>query len=257
VAKTGLSAYPNMLDRLVNAQGDRLDFTFHPAAGAPDARRLVVIGHGVTGHKDRPFHIALGEGLALAGIPALRLTWPGNGNSEGKFADSTISKEVADLGAVIDALTAQGYEITYAGHSMGAAVGVLRASVDPRIRRLISLAGMVHMRAFAEHNFGKLTPGRDLMWDKPGCILSQAYMDDLRRLDTTVTRAAQITVAWLLVHGTADETVPIQHSRDIFAAARPATTELVEIPGANHLWEPGFTPRMVDTIVQWLRAHGA
>ena len=148
-----------MVDRIQNSHGERLDFTFH--AGAPHATQIVVIGHGVTGQKDRPFLVALDEGLARAGIPALRVSWSGNGASEGRFADCTISKEVADLGAVLDAL--DGYDVTYAGHSMGGAVGVLRASGDRRIRRLISLAGMVHVRAFAEHHFGALVPGRDLM----------------------------------------------------------------------------------------------
>src|SRR5690606_26078446 len=129
-----------------------------------------------------PFLVALAEGLAAAGIPALRVSWSGNGGSQGAFADSCISKEVADLGAVIDAATRAGYTVTYAGHSMGGAVGVLRASEDSRIRRLISLAGMVHVRAFAEHHFGALVPGRDLMWGKPGCELSPTYMEDLRRI---------------------------------------------------------------------------
>src|SRR5262245_14756293 len=141
-----------MIGPIRNAHGERLDVAFHP--GAADARDLVVIGHGVTGHKDRPFHLALAEGLARAGIAALRVSWSGNGDSAGKFAASNITKEVADLGAVLDAL--DGWRVTYAGHSMGAAVGVRRASVDSRIRRLISLAGMVHVREFAERNFGKL-----------------------------------------------------------------------------------------------------
>src|SRR5690606_30370683 len=135
----------------------RFDYTFHP--GAPGAKHLVIIGHGVTGHKDRPFLVALAEGLAAAGIPALRHSWSGNGDSEGAFADSNITKEVADLGALIDAAVAAGYEVAYAGHSMGGAVGVRRASRDPRIRWLISLAGIVHAREFAEHAFGHLTPG--------------------------------------------------------------------------------------------------
>src|SRR5688572_12986102 len=127
-----------MVTEIRNAQGQRLDYTYHHAREG--ARELVVIGHGVTGNKDRPFVVALAEGLAKAGIPSLRFSFSGNGTSQGKFTESTITREVADLGSVIDAIAER--QICYVGHSMGGAVGVLRAAQDQRIRALVSLAGM-------------------------------------------------------------------------------------------------------------------
>src|SRR6187551_643580 len=145
-----------------NRAGERLDFEYHP--GAEGAGPVVVIGHGVTGHKDRPFLVALAEGLAASGIAALRISFAGNAGSEGRFEDANISKEVEDLGAVLDALP--GRAIAYAGHSMGGAVGVLRAARDPRIRALVSLAAIVHTRTFLDRAFGDLTPGAGLMLGK-------------------------------------------------------------------------------------------
>lgn len=238
-----------MIDVIRNSHGERLDFAFHP--GAADSKRVVVIGHGVTGHKDRPWLIALAEGLAAAGIPALRVSYSGNGASEGRFVDSNISKEVADLGAVFDALGDR--EIVYVGHSMGAAVGVLRASEDGRITRLVSLAGMVHVRAFFERHFQALQPDRDLMWEKPGCLLTTKFLEDVRRIGSTADRACRISVPWLLVHGDADTLVPLEDSRDAFVRARQPK-QLVVFEGCDHIWEPGFTPRMVETVVGWLKA---
>jgi pimeloyl-ACP methyl ester carboxylesterase len=86
--------------------------------------------------------------------------------------DSNISKEVEDLGAVLDKLSSS--KIGYIGHSMGGAVGVLRAALDPRINFLVSLAGMVHTKAFAEREFGTVTPGQGFMWDDSNCPLSEA-----------------------------------------------------------------------------------
>ena len=204
-----------MFGEIKNRHGEQLDYTFHE--GEKGSKNIVVLGHGVTGNKDRPFVVALGEGLAAAGIPALRFSFSGNGTSEGNFTDSTISKEVDDLGAVLDHLNE--YTVCYVGHSMGGAVGVLHASEDKRIQLLVSLAGMVHTKAFAQREFGDVTPDEGFMWDEPDCPLSQAYMDDLTQINTVVDLSPQITIPWLLVHGDEDDIVPIKDSHDILAKA--------------------------------------
>jgi len=236
-----------MTEAIRNAQGERLDYSYHP--GAADATGIVVIGHGVTGHKDRPFLVALAEGLAAAGIPALRVSFAGNGDSEGLFTASNITKNSEDLRAVLDVLA--GRTVAYAGHSMGGAVGVHRTVRDDRIRLLVSLSAIVHARDFAEFMFGRLTPGRDRMWDKPGCLLSQAYLDDLRQIDTLIEDVARVTVPWLFVHGTADDIVPIQDTYDAFARAHQPKERFV-MEGSDHVYEPGFTQVMVDKVVAWL-----
>jgi len=233
-------------DTIRNAAGERLDFAYHP--GAEPSGPLIVIGHGVTGHKDRPFLSALAEGLARAGVAALRVSFSGNGASEGRFQDSNISKEVLDLGSILDAVP--GRALGYAGHSMGGAVGVLRASCDPLIRALVSLSAVVHPRRFAERTFGHLKPGSGLMLDKPGCVLSQTWLDDLRAIDSVIAQVPDVAVPWLFVHGGRDELVPIDHTLDAFAHAREPK-ELVVLEEADHVFEPGLTARMVATVTSW------
>ena len=53
-----------MFGEIRNPQGERLDYSFHE--GEEDSRNIVLLGHGVTGNKDRPFVVALGP-------------WPGRG----------------------------------------------------------------------------------------------------------------------------------------------------------------------------------
>lgn len=229
-----------------NAQGESLDYSHQ--AGAEDSGPVVVIGHGVTANKDRAWAVALADGLAAAGFASLRFSFSGNGHSEGDFRESTVTKEVEDLGAVLDTL--DGRPITYAGHSMGGAVGVLRAAQDARIERLVSLAGMVHTGPFALRKFGGLLPGRDVMWDKPECPLSQAFVDDMAQVRTVLPLASRVNVPWLLVHGTADSVVPFSESYEIRNAAGTCA-ELVAIEDADHL----FTGREEDVgriVVAWL-----
>ena len=229
-----------------NPQGELLEYTWHEgSAGGGD---VVVLGHGVTANKDRPFLLALAESLSAAGIAVLRFSFAGNGGSEGSFEEATITKEVEDLGAVLDAMGQR--RVIYAGHSMGGAVGVLRASVDPRIACLISLAGMVDTAAFAVRKFGDQVAGSSFMWDKPDCPLSQGYMDDMASIGTVVELGAQIGVPWLLVHGDADTVVPLQDSRDI--VARAPTGELVELPGVDHVFSGDGEAAMVEAVAGWL-----
>ena len=239
-----------MFGEIKNGHGERLDYAFHE--GERGAKNIVVLGHGVTGNKDRPFIVALAEGLAAVGIPALRFSFSGNGASEGRFIDSTISKEVDDLCVVLDRL--KDYAICYVGHSMGGAVGVLRASEDSRIQLLVSLAGMVHTKAFAQREFGDVTPDEGFMWDEPDCPLSQVYMDDLTQINTVVDRAPQITVPWLLVHGDEDDVVPIEDSHDILEGV-DGQAQLITLEGASHVFSDEYTPVMVEKVVAWLKTQ--
>ncbi len=228
-----------------NSHGERLDATFHP--GRVGDRRIVAIAHGVTSHKDRPWLLALSENLSAQGVASVRFSFAGNGGSEGRYADVSISKEVADLGCVLDGLA--GRDVVFAGHSMGAAVGVLRAAHDRRIRGLVSLAGMVHVSAFMQAQFGAMRPG-DLMLGKPQCPLTQAFLDDAHAIGDVLPAAARIEVPWLLVHGTGDELVPLQDAHDARRAAgdRP---QVVELAGADHRFS-GQEAAMAAAVTSWL-----
>ncbi len=234
-----------MFGEIKNAHNEKLDYTYHEGKD----NRIVVIGHGVTGNKDRPALIALAEGLAEAGISALRFSFSGNGDSEGEFVDSTISKEVADLGKVLDSL--ENHKICYVGHSMGGAVGVLRAAVDERIEVLVSLAGMVHTHEFAQREFSDAIPDKGFMWDEPDCPLSQTYVDDMALIDSVAKQASKFGGPWLLVHGTEDDIVPIQDSIDILQYANEPT-ELLELPGVDHVFSGDGSPLMVEKVVAWI-----
>lgn len=239
-----------MFGEIRNVHGENLDYAFHE--GDSELKSIVVLGHGVTGNKDRPFIVALAKGLAARGIPALRFSFSGNGASDGKFTDATISKEVDDLGAVLGVL--EDYAVCYVGHSMGGAVGVLRTSNDSRIQLLVSLAGMVHTRAFAQREFGDVVPDEGFMWDDPDCPLSQAYMDDLGEIGSVVSSASRITAPWLLVHGDEDDVVPIGDSHDILAEADDSA-QLISLEGADHVFSDASTPTMVQEVVAWIKTR--
>ena len=238
-----------MYTHIRNPRGQHLDATHHLAEG--DRRGTLVIGHGVTANKDREWAVVLANAAAKAGFDALRFSFAGNGASGGSFLDSFPSSEAIDLGAVVDAVQGAGRgPVTYVGHSMGAAVGVLQASVDPRITRLVSLGGMVHTADFVRRKFEGLAPGA-LMWDKPECPISQAFLDDMARVGSVLPVAPRIRVPWLLVHGDADAVVPVDESREI-AAKAGGPAKVVVLPGADHVFTDA-AELAASRVVDWLK----
>jgi len=228
-----------------NARGERLDHTF--VAGRPGRKDVVVIAHGVTGQRDRPWARDLTAALTAAGIAVVQFSFSGNGASEGRFEDATPTKEVEDLGSILDALA--GFRVACVGHSMGGAVSLLRAGRDPRIAALVSLAGMVHVHGFMQRHFGHLRPG-DAMLGKPACPWNRNLDEDARRIGSLTDVARGIHIPWRLVHGTADELVPLQDSIDARAAAdgRP---ELVTLEAADHRFT-GAHPALLQAVVPWI-----
>ncbi len=232
-----------------NRAGERIDHSFHPGTRA-DA--LVILGHGVTGNMDRPQLVALAEGLAAHGWPCLRISFAGNGGSEGRFEDCCITKEIGDLQAVLDVVPDTA-KVAYVGHSMGAAVGVLTAVRDLRIRALVSLAGMTRTGAFVQREFSGITPDEGCMWDDENCPLSSTFVDDLTSTGDTLSAAEAVIQPWLLIHGTADDLVPLQDSRDAYEAAT-CEKQFLEMPGAGHSFDETSYPQLVAAVDQWLKS---
>ena len=241
-----------MFGTIKNKLGETLDYTFHE--GSANCRDLLIIGHGVTGNKDRPFVVALADAVSASGINVIRFSFAGNGDSDGQFRDCTISKEVDDLQAVLSVVEEKNYRAIYAGHSMGGAVGVLTAAKDSRIKFLISLAGMVSTEKFYDTEFGEETPDTGCMWEEPDCPLSSAFKNDLKGIHSTAPQAARITVPWLLIHGTADDVVLIDDSQEAYSLASEPK-KLVEIKGANHVFSEGGQKPMIEAVIGWLQTN--
>jgi len=237
-------------DPLKNRRGERLDAAFHP--GDRDDR-LVVIGHGVTGNKDRPLLIAIAEGLAARGWPCMRLSFSGNGDSGGDFREATVTKESEDLRDVFAAIP-DGTRVAYVGHSMGGAVGLMTAAASPRPEVLVTVAGMVFTGEFLEREFGDVTPDKGCMWDDEDCPLSRQFADDMESIGDLLDEAGAHRRPYLLVHGSIDDVVPPDESTRAHAAAAEPK-RLVTVEGAGHLFEETGCDEVVEAIASWLETH--
>lgn len=239
-----------------NFAGEKLDYSYQPGQGSIIPGWLVVLGHGVTGNKDRPVIADTAQALNAAGFDTLAFSFSGNGDSEGNFRHSTITKEVQDLASVLNAVTEKYANIAYVGHSMGGAVGVLTAAADKRIKALVSLAGMVDTNAFAETEFGGETPDQGLMWEEASCPLSSTFMDDLCKTVVSVASQAEAVKApWLLLHGTADDVVLPRDTAQV-QSIKGDKVKVVFVDGADHSFnDPAHKAQMTKVVADWLSAQ--
>lgn len=238
-----------------NSLGETLDYTFTAGAGScRDEDWLVILGHGVTGNKDRPVITDTAKAINEKGFDTLAFSFAGNGDSEGDFREATISKEVSDLDAVINSAARTYQKIAYVGHSMGGAVGVIQATRDDRIKALISIAGMIDTKTFAITEFGDETPDAGLMWEEEDCPLSATFMNDLcNTIGTVKPHTKEVSAPWLLVHGTADDVV-LPKDTECVKTLKGDAVDVVFVEGADHGFnEPEHKTQLTETIANWLK----
>jgi len=118
--------------------------------------------------------------------------------------------------------------IIAAGHSAGGQLALCLAAHEPGIKGVISLAGVSDLqRAFDLHLSNNAVV--EFLGGTPGEVPDHYREADPMQL--SIPKAGQ----WL-VHGTADDTVPVAFSRD-YAAAKQKKKEnahLLELEGADH-----------------------
>ena len=139
---------------------------------------------------------------------------------------------IADVGAAIDALQAvaapvDAGRVVVIGHSAGGQLGLCVAGM-PAVAGVVSLAGVCDLVSAARERIGD-SAALELMGGSPD-ERPEAYAaaDPMQRLPAGIEL--------MLVHGDADDRVPIEHSRTYARAALAAgdRCELLELDGVDH-----------------------
>ncbi|HJQ65513.1 MAG TPA: alpha/beta fold hydrolase [Gemmatimonadales bacterium] len=265
--------------RLTGADGGPLRGDVRTAG---EDRPAVVICHGFKGFKNWGFFPVIAEQLARAGFTAVSFNFSGSGVGEDgetfsepeRFAHVTYSAEVRDLDRIITALADGSVglaptAIGVLGHSMGGGVAVLQAAGDQRVGALVTWA--------ATARFGRLwQPEQVPEWRRTGTLevmnqrtgeilpLSTDILDDWERnaarLD--VSRAAGLVRGpWLIAHGSADESVPVDDARALHEANPRSELLLLDDAGhtfgIKHPWGGSSKAfdRLYQATVAWFARH--
>jgi putative redox protein len=212
----------------------RLDL---PLSGNP--RAYALYAHCFTCGKDVRAAVNIGRALAREGIALLRFDFTGLGESEGDFANTTFSGNVADLKAAA-AFLADKYAAPkiLVGHSLGG-TAVLEAAHD--IPSSVAVA-TIGAPADPEHVAQLLGPGREKIEEdgEADVVLvgrtfhfKKSFLDDLK-LRPWKDNIRGLRKALLVFHSPADKTVNISNAAQIFGAALHPKS-FISLNEADHL----------------------
>jgi putative redox protein len=241
-----------------NHLGEKLAGTLHrPEGGAGGTG--VVLGHCFTCSRHTSILRDLAESLSEVGFVALRFDFSGNGQSQGIFSESTYSKQIAEVKAGMDLLREEGVQwIGLAGHSLGAIVSVLTAAEQGGVGAVCAFAGRIS--GLTPRHFLSSQQIQEL--DRTGAVhfksrgralkLKEEFFSDAGRYELA-SIVAELQVPLLVVHGDADEIIPVEEAykaRD----ANPDAVALEILPGADHMFSDRRQRRQVARdAADWFR----
>jgi pimeloyl-ACP methyl ester carboxylesterase len=185
-----------------------------------------------------------------AGWGALTFTMRGTGTSEGDFS---IEGWLADVRAAIDALGSR-TDITgvwLAGFRLGGTLAVVAAAHDERVRGLATFSSPATLRTWVDDPAWFLDYAR-----RTGVLRSPDFPPDPARwiraianLDVLAAARKIPPRAWLLVHGSDDDVVPVDDARLLEEAAGDCV-ELRIVPNGPHRLR--HDPRAIAALLGWL-----
>ena len=228
------------------------------ALDLPDRKPLAyaLFAHCFTCGKDVLAAKRIAVALATRGIAVLRFDFTGLGSSEGDFANSTFSSNVADLVRAADHLReSRNAPALLIGHSLGGAAILAAAANIPEAKAVVTIAapsdpahvtGLFRDRIEDIRKAGKAEVS---LAGRPFTI-KREFLDDVAEQGLGA-RLANLHKALLVMHSPTDDTVGIDNATRIFVAARHPKS-FVSLAGADHLLsERRDSGYVADVIAAW------
>jgi len=239
---------------------------------AEESLGSVIICHGFKGFAHWAFFPYLARTLAQDGLTAITFDFSGSGIGADResftqaeaFAGNTFSRELEDLELIEEYARRKKWingKFGIFGHSRGGGVAILyAASEGATVNSLVTWAAISYPNRW--------TPEDVITWRKRGHTeITNSRTGQLMRLETDLlddvelngktklniqNAAGKIKAPWLIIHGTADETVPSSEAEHLHSLSKGMST-LRLIEGANHGFSAthplGEVPPVLEKVV--------
>ncbi|SNR13973.1 alpha/beta hydrolase family protein [Tenacibaculum jejuense] len=240
---------------------------------------VIIFCHGYKGFKDWGAWDLMGEAFAEAGLFFMKFNFSHNGTTTENplefgdleaFGNNNYSKELDDLNKVIDWCSQEEKfkneinenAIALLGHSRAGGIVCIKAEEDPRVKKVISLAGV------SDYKRRTATTGELESWKNDGVkyILNgrtgqqmphfyQFYEDFIANEDRlTIKRAVKnLKIPFCIIHGNADTSIAISEAEDLLSWNPSAAFHIIEnanhVFGAKHPWLEAKAPSDLQKVV--------
>ena len=218
-----------------NLKGDQLVGILNKKS----SRNIVILCHGFTTDKNSSKMVAIKN--KLHDVSSFRFDFYAHGESEGNFENITVTEGVDDILCAIKYLKKLGYKnIGLIGSSFGGLCSIMAASKTNEL----SYLGLISPVSDWEDAKRKSSGEKYLLdWQKKGYTLHTkadgkkiklgiALFKDFRN-NIAYTVAEKIKIPTLIIHGTADKSVPIDQSLKLFKMLQ-GEKQFVKISVGDH-----------------------
>lgn len=232
----------------------RLDLPNGPLRG------YALFAHCFTCSKDLLAVRRIAAGLARDGIAVLRFDFTGLGSSEGEFASTNFTTNLADLRAAADFLRDR-YQApsVLIGHSLGGAAVLAVARDIPEVQAVVTIgapADTGHVLGNFGSSLERIEAEGEAEVDLAGrrFRISRQFVEDVRE-QALREAVAGLRRPLLILHAPLDATVGIENATRIFMAASHPKS-FVSLDKADHLLsDPRDAAFAAEVISGWLSRY--
>jgi len=208
---------------------------------APESgvRAYALFAHCFTCGKDVFAASRISQALTGHGIAVLRFDFTGLGASEGEFANTNFSSNVADLQAAADFLRREFQAPRLlVGHSLGGAAVLAFAGSVPEVQAVVTIAAPsdpVHVTQLFGEQVDAITAQGEAMVQLAGrpFRIKRQFLEDVAE-NSLRNKIATMRKALLVMHAPGDTTVGINNALEIFSAAKHPKS-FISLDTADHL----------------------
>jgi pimeloyl-ACP methyl ester carboxylesterase len=197
------------------------------------SKELALIIHGFKGNKDNIIFKNIQSTLDKLKIDSLRFDFSGSGESDGKYSESTITKQAWEIDLIIKKMKYK--KIILIAHSMGCSCSILASSINTKIKAMILISPLVFPYITFKDSLIKYSPFVFLSKFNPKKIellnkskklrhaknkiselideevIGNEMFEEFKKMDLLCI-AKNLIIPCMIIHGKNDELIPVSHA---------------------------------------------